>query len=142
MMKVLYKPHTVVYQIPPEFTYPGDIKKATIESIKEFLNHEKIISKVKKQASIELMARYEIKPLYMIIEPWSYTRENQMDFISVEASWAHSNRYSRLHGNVPSITVTYFIKAVILEGSESINRLKLKDPKYVETLRIEDINDN
>lgn len=138
-MKILYRPHTIVFCITPDMFSGSDVELLINSGEKECLMAEPILKKVKKQAAIELWARYELKPIEMICDPISYSRESQMDFINVEANWSHTGM-RRL--DVPNtITVTYFIKAVVAKGSKNINLIKLKDPNYYKNYRVEDIDD-
>jgi hypothetical protein len=98
-----------------------------------------ILRKVKKQAAIELMARYDLKPLELICDPVSYSRESQMDFINVEANWSKSS--IRKFDMPPTVTVTYYIKAVVAKGQKDINFIKLKNPSYYQEYRVEDYDD-
>lgn len=139
-MKILYHPHTIVFCITPDMLTGSNIDLLFNGGERECLMADHIIRKVKKQAAIELMARYDIKPLELICDPISYTRESQMDFINVEANWSKSN--IRKLDAPPTLTVTYFIKAVVAKGSKDINLIKLKYPNYYEDYRVEDTDDN
>lgn len=135
-MKILYRPHTIVFCITPDMFTGSDIDLLFNGSERECLMADCIIRKVKKQAAIELMARYDLKPLELICDPVSYSRESQMDFINVEANWSKSNMR---HFDVPpTLTVTYYIKAVVAKGQKDINFIKLKNPSYYEQYRVED----
>ena len=138
-MKILYKPHTVVFCITPDMFTGSDVELLINGGEKECLMVECILKKVRKQAAIELWARYELKPIEIICDPVSYSRESQMDFIGVEANWAKSDL--RRLDSPTFITVTYFIKAVVAKGSKEINFIKLKHPDYYSEYRVEDCDD-
>lgn len=139
-MKILYKPHTVIFFITPDDISQIDCGELIDKNDMECLNCEAILKKVRKQAAIELWARFELAPLRMYCEALSYSRESQMDFIGIEANWTRGGRGSVYRE--PTITVTYYVKAVIAIGSHDINLMKLKNPEKYDQYTVEDVDDD